>query len=193
MTPSILQGSRKFVNWCSASNWLMFSHRLIFFCLWFSSSFFYDLILMAFLRRDRKRQIFCLLKGGGLLSDGNKEKFLWQFRDFVVRFLIKGLYFPHYYQMSFWSTSPLSYLFLLSLSLPQNAAVHLSRWNIHSHSISHQNVAPHIHIIFEKMAGWGEGGEREIYRLLFFAFYSFLLANIKTFCIAIIGVCVFPR
>lgn len=109
--------SRKFVNWCSASNWLMFSHRLIFFCLWFSSSFFYDLILMAFLRRDRKRQIFCLLKGGGLLSDGNKEKFLWQFRDFVVRFLIKGLYFPHYYQMSFWSTSPLSYLFLLSLSL----------------------------------------------------------------------------
>ena len=114
MTPSTLQGSRKFVNWCSASNWLMFSHRLIFFCLWFSSSFFYDLILMAFLRRDRERQIFCLLKGGGLVSDGNKEKFLWQFRDFVVRFLIKGLYFPHYYQMSFWSTSPLSYLFFSS-------------------------------------------------------------------------------
>jgi hypothetical protein len=111
-----------------------------------------------------------------------------------VRFLIKGLYLPHYYQNgSLLAVLPSVLFHLFFLATPWR--VHLSGGSafIHISSNSISNVAPFTYNLCEKRL------RREIYRLLFLShpldFYFldvFLFSQIKTFCIfrfLCVGVC----
>lgn len=99
----------------------------------------------------------------GWFEEGRaKENFLWHFGDFQERFLIKGLYLPHYYQ----NGSLLAVLpsVLFHLFPRQHFGVFI--YQVEAHTFAHifrfsYQMLLVSHIIFR------EKRLREIYRLLF--------------------------
>ena len=126
------------IDWCS----LFLS--INFFCLWFFA-LFYDLILIAFL----DALFFSSLLFYTLRMVGEwRENFLWHFGDFEVRFLIKGLCSPHYYQNG---------VFFGCFTFPQHLGMFIYQL---------KRIYTHISNVARSTRREKDGSEREIYRLL---------------------------